>query len=57
MVKMGNAIGDTANASKFGALSKSMRTAFHQVFFNESSGRYGSGNDASGELLLQSRTD
>jgi hypothetical protein len=54
MADMATAIGDSGNATKWHGLSKTMRSAFHTAFFNESMQRYGNGHLASGELLVQS---
>eukprot|EP01047_Picozoa_sp_COSAG01_P010347 COSAG01_NODE_435_length_17065_cov_46.870977_15_plen_283_part_00 len=50
MASMAGAIGDNAAAAKYTNLAQTMRVAFHAVFFNSTSQRYGNSN----ELLIQS---
>ena len=54
MAEMAATIGDAGNHSRYQQLGESMRVAFHTAFWNTTMQRYGSGHDASGELLLQS---
>eukprot|EP01050_Picozoa_sp_SAG11_P003626 SAG11_NODE_210_length_12303_cov_10.235824_5_plen_231_part_00 len=54
MAEMAATIGDASNHSHYRQLGTSMRTAFHTAFWNTTMQRFGSGQNASSVLLLQS---